>query len=251
MDRLARLTEVRAYARAQFLREDADVDWTDIGAKVKKLVDERISAQRAGDDETAVHPGPATSSRKIASPTSRRGPGLGDGTCDSRPDSRAASRKSGVFYESDCRSGLARIIEDLRNRLIDSAEACRRLTVLQRHVRSEADVATEHGLSPVSFAVYELLDGRSEGPVSANAIREEQPPYRTEFDEDTKRVALKVESIVALHNTVVDWQSNLEVQREMRRDVKRELRLTGRYTEERLEELASRIVELARRRSGQ
>ena len=44
-DRLARLTEIRAYARAQFLREDADVDWTEIGAKVKKLVDQRISAQ--------------------------------------------------------------------------------------------------------------------------------------------------------------------------------------------------------------
>ena len=44
-DRLARLTEIRAYTRAQFLREDADVDWTEIGAKAKKLVDERISAQ--------------------------------------------------------------------------------------------------------------------------------------------------------------------------------------------------------------
>ena len=29
----------------KFLREDAGVDWTEIGAKVKKLVDERISAQ--------------------------------------------------------------------------------------------------------------------------------------------------------------------------------------------------------------
>ena len=45
VDRLARLTEIRAYVRAQFLREDADVDWTEIGAKVKKLVDERIGAQ--------------------------------------------------------------------------------------------------------------------------------------------------------------------------------------------------------------
>ena len=49
---------------------------------------------------------------------------------------------------------------------------------------------------------------------------------------------------------MVDWQSNLEVQREMRRDIKRELRPTGDYTEERLDELASRIVELAGRRSG-
>ena len=46
---------------------------------------------------------------------------------------------------------------------------------------------------------------------------------------------------------VVDWQSNLEVQREMRRDIKGALRNTGKYTEERLDELANRIVDLARR----
>ena len=44
MDRLARLTEIRAYVRAHYLRENANLDWTDIGAKVKKLIDERISA---------------------------------------------------------------------------------------------------------------------------------------------------------------------------------------------------------------
>ena len=43
VDRLARLTEVRAYVRAQFLRDDTD--WTEIGAKVKRLVDQRIGAQ--------------------------------------------------------------------------------------------------------------------------------------------------------------------------------------------------------------
>ena len=36
----------------------------------------------------------------------------------------------------------------------------------------------------------------------------------------------------------------------MRRDIKRHLRDTGKYTEERLDELAGRIVDLARRRGG-
>ena len=44
---------------------------------------------------------------------------------------------------------------------------------------------------------------------------------------------------------MIDWQSNLEVQREMRRDIKRELRGTGDFTEERLDELAHQIVEAA------
>ena len=60
-----------------------------------------------------------------------------------------------------------------------------------------------------------------------------------------------MESVVVRHSGVVDWRSNEEVKRLMRRDIKRELRPTGDYTEEQLEELANRIVELARRRSGQ
>ena len=36
----------------------------------------------------------------------------------------------------------------------------------------------------------------------------------------------------------------------MRRDIKRELRDSGDYTEEQLDELANRIVELACRRDG-
>lgn len=43
-DRLAKLTVIRAYVRAQYLREDAHLNWDEIGAKVKKLIDERIDA---------------------------------------------------------------------------------------------------------------------------------------------------------------------------------------------------------------
>ena len=59
-----------------------------------------------------------------------------------------------------------------------------------------------------------------------------------------------MESVVVQYSGVVDWQSNEEVKRLMRRDIKRELRPTGDYTEDQLEELANRIVELAQRRSG-
>ena len=132
--------------------------------------------------------------------------------------------------------------------MIDSAEACRYLALLRQDVRSEADIAAEHGLSPVSFAIYELLDERSQEAVSPSQLREEQAQYRTSIDEDTKSVALKVQAVVDRHYTVVDWQSNLEVLREMRRDIKRVLRPTGDYTEVQLDELANRIVEMARRR---
>ena len=59
---------------------------------------------------------------------------------------------------------------------------------------------------------------------------------------------MDVEAVIEQHNVVVDWQSNLEVQREMRRDVKRKLRKTLGDDEERLERLAGQILDLARRR---
>ena len=153
-----------------------------------------------------------------------------------------------VFFER-LSAQLSRIIADLRNRVIDSAEACRRLATLKLQVKSEADIAAEHGLSPVSFAIYELIERRQQDVLAAS-VGEEQAPYRTALDEDTKRVAGQVESVVVHHSGVVDWQSNEEVKRLMRRDIKRELRPTGDYTEDQLEELANRIVELTQRRSG-
>ena len=146
---------------------------------------------------------------------------------------------------------LERIIQDLRNRLIDSAEACLRMETLLRQTRSEADVAAEHGLSPLSFAILELLSGGSGEVGSADRVRESQPIYYANLDDEAKNLAIKVESVVAYHSSVVDWQSNEETKREMRRDIKRKLRPTGDYTEQQLDELASRIVELAGSRSGQ
>ena len=247
-DRLARLTEIRAYVRAHFLRENADVDWTEIGAKVKKLVDERISAQvkelmrpvsildQDFDQKIAALPhDEARASMMEHAIRAQIHEGL-----DANP----------AFYEK-LSEQLSRIINDLRNRLIDSAEACRHYAAIWHLIRREADIAAEHGLTPVSFAIYELLDERSEDADSSTEIRESHPPYHTQLDEETKCIALKVESAIVRHSVVVDWQVNEEIKRLMRRDIKRELRPGGDYSEEQLEDLAARIVDLASRRSGQ
>ena len=245
VDRLARLTEIRAYARAQFLRENADVDWTEIGAKVKRLVDERIGAEV----RTLMKPVSILDSdfdQKVAGlPHDEARASIMEHAIRAQIHQRLAENP--VFFER-LSAQLSRIIQDLRNRVIDSAEACRRLAALNHQVKSEADIAAEHGLSPVSFAIYELIEGRPE-EAPATSVRKEGAPYRTTLDEETKRVARQVESVVVRHSGVVDWQSNEDVKRLMRRDIKRELRPSGDYTEDQLEELASRIVELALRRS--
>ena len=246
VDRLARLTEIRAYTRAQFLREDADVDWTEIGAKVKKLIDERIGAEV----RPLMKPVSILDSdfdQKVAGlPHDEARASIMEHSIRAQIHERLGENP--VFFER-LSAQLSRIIADLRNRVIDSAEACRRLATLKLQVKSEADIAAEHGLSPVSFAIYELIERRQQDVLAAS-VGEEQAPYRTALDEDTKRVAGQVESVVVRHSGVVDWQSNEEVKRLMRRDIKRELRPTGDYTEDQLEELANRIVELAQRRSG-
>ena len=247
-DRLARLTEIRAYVRAHFLRENADVDWTEIGAKVKKLVDERISAQ-VRELMRPVSILDQDFDQKIASlPHDEARASIMEHAI--RAQIHEGLSANPVFFEK-LSEQLSRIIEDLRNRVIDSAEACKRYAAIRHLIRREADIAAEHGLTPVSFAIYELLDEPANEPESPTRVREEQAPYRTQLDEQTKSVALKVEAVVAQHTGVVDWQSNDEVKRLMRRDIKRELRPTGDYTEAELDELANRIVELAQRRSGQ
>ena len=155
-----------------------------------------------------------------------------------------------AFYER-LSEQLERIIRELREQLIDAAEACRRMAELRSQVQSEAEIAAEHGLTPVSYAVYELLAAGDGGePAADGAAAEGNGVYRTKLDADLTRVARQVEGAIERHRDVIDWQSNLEVQREMRRDIKRELRGTGEYTEERLDELAHQIVEAARQRSG-
>ena len=182
-DRLARLTEIRAYVRAQFLREDANVDWTEIGAKVKKLVDERISAN-VRELMKPVSILDQDFEQKIAAlPHDESRASIMEHAIRAQIHDRLADNP--VFFEK-LSAQLARIIEDLRNRLIDSAEACRRLALLRHHAQSEADIAAEHGLSPMSFAIYELLDGRSDEPATDSAIGEEQTPYRAHFDEGIK-----------------------------------------------------------------
>ena len=247
VDRLARLTEIRAYARAQFLREDADVDWTEIGAKVKRLVDERIGAEvRTLMKPVSILDGDFD--EKVADlPHDKARASIMEHAIRAQVHERLAENPA--FYERISEQ-LSRIIQDLRDRLIDAAEGCRRMAELRRQVMSEADIASRHGLSPVSFAIYGLLEGRSGEPGATYGDGDEKASGRIDLDEETKDVAKQVESVVVRHSGVVDWQSNEEVKRLMRRDVKRELRRAGDHSEDQLEELASRVLELALTRSG-
>ena len=157
VDRLARLTEIRAYTRAQYLRENANLDWTDIGAKVKKLIDDRIDA----DVRKLMEPVSVLDEdfeEKVASlPHDEARASVMEHAIRAYINTRLADNPA--FFEK-LSEQLERIIRDLRDHVIDSAEAMRQADLLKRQLHTEEDVAAEHGLSPVSFAIFELIRTR-------------------------------------------------------------------------------------------
>ena len=244
VDRLARLTLIRSYTRAHFLREDADVNWTDIGAKVKQLIDQRINAE-VRQMMKPVSILDQDFEEKIAHlPHAEARASVMEHAIRAQIHERL--EQNPVFYER-LSQRLARIIEQMRSQLIDASEAYRQMAEVQREVHSEANVATRHGLSPVSLAIYEILRGPSTEGEEERHARQDAGPYVIDVDADMRDVALRVEGVLAGH-AVIEWQSNEDVQRQMRRDVKGSLRATGRYDEDQLDELANRIVQLAKGR---
>ena len=248
-DRLKRLNVVRGAVRAQFLRERADIDWGAVGAKVKGLLDSRIDADVRElmrpvsildqDFEQKIERLPHDEARASVMEHALR----------AQINERIAENPA--FYErlSDT---LGRIIRELRARLIDAAEACKRMAEVRAEIGREEATASDYGLTPVSFAVYGILTGVANGARGApGAVRiAEEPAVYGDPDEPLRAAALAIEAKLDGHRSVIDWRDNLDVQREMRRDVKRLLRNTERYGEDELDEVAGRVIEVARRRGA-
>jgi type I restriction enzyme R subunit len=241
LQRLKRLTEIRAYVRAQFLRENESVNWSAISAKVKQLLDARISA----DVRALMTPVSILDQdfdAKIADlPHDEARASLMEHAIRAQITERLAENPA--FYERLSET-LQRIIQELHDRLIDAAEACRRLASVAGDVRGEAAIADDQGLTAVSFAVYGLL--AKERDDGAGLIR--PVPSSGRFDEGLKGVARQVDEVIGRHRSIVDWYLNNDVQREMRRDIKRLLRGDRGLNEAHLDELARRIVDVARTR---
>lgn len=243
-DRLARLTAIRQVVRAQYLREDAAANWTEIGAKVRRLLDEHIGAEvrglmapvsiLAGDFEEKI----------AALPHDEARASLMEHAIRAEINERLAENRA--YYEK-LSEKLARIIRELREQVIDAAEAVRRLRELRGEVRSEADAARASGLTAFSYPVFQLLE-RTPLESGPGLVTGEVAPAPGP-DERRKRAAEGIEAVVARYQRFVDWQSNEEALRRMRREVKRLLRRQG-LPELHLDRVTVQVVEIARRRSA-
>ena len=240
--RLARLTQIRAYARAHFLQEDARLNWSDIGAKVKKLIDDRIDAS-VRELMKPVSVLDQDFDQKIAAlPHDEARASVMEHTIRAYINEKLADNPA--FY-GKLSEQLERIIQDLRNKVIDAARAAELLAAHKAQLDSEADIAAQLGLSSESFAIYEIIGQGGTSMISEGPRAE----YHVRMDEVQKEATERVETALVQHRNVVDWQTNLEVQRLMRRDIKRVLRDGEKYTEDELDDLANRIVDAFRSRS--
>ena len=240
--RLARLTQIRAYARAHFLQEDARLNWTDISSKVKKLIDERIDAN-VRELMQPVSVLDHDFDQKIAAlPHDEARASVMEHTIRAYINEKLADNP--VFY-GKLSEQLERIIQDLRNKVIDAAEAAKLQAALKAQLDSEQDIAAQLGLSSESFAIYEIIGQGGTSMISEGARAE----YHVRMDEEQKEATERVETALVQHRNVVDWQTNHDVQRLMRRDIKRVLRDGEKYTEDELDDLANRIVDAFRSRS--
>ena len=242
-ERLRRLTVVRSYVRAQYMRENAEMDWTDIGAKAKKLVDERIDAavKELMKPISILHP---DFERTMAGlPGERERASLMEHALRAEINKRFGENPA--FYRNLSKL-LKEVIGQLRQGTLDDLEACRRMEEMAGRMQEEGDIAARLGLTRRGYAYYEMLLAERDEPTGdAGDLGE----YRQEFEEEMVRLAGRLDDAVERHAAIIDWRDKPDVQREMRRDVKRILREGGEYTQDHLDELSRRLVEIARRRT--
>jgi type I restriction enzyme R subunit len=246
-ERLARLARIRQYVKDNLVRDEEEIDWADVSAKVKDLLDGRIAAE--------VHPLMAGPVSILDQDFSERIAGLPHDEARAsvmehaiRAQIKERFDENPTFYEK-LSVALQRIIDDMRQQLIDAAEACKRLAGLRDETLGLGDLAAQEGLSETSLAVYELIDrALNSEPGEAGLLREEPAPYLAAIDPELKSVALRIEDVMRRGQAIVDWQRNEDVLRMMRRDIKRELRGAGDLPEDKLNELVSSMVEIARRK---
>ena len=160
LDRLRQLTVIRSYTRAQFLRERADIDWTAVGAKVKQLLDSRIDAS-VRELMAPVSILDRNFEQKIESlPHDEARASLMEHALQAQINERVAENP--VLYERLSKA-LARIIGELRAKLIDAAEGCKRMAALRKQITQQEAFAADQGLTPMSYAVYGLLARKDPG----------------------------------------------------------------------------------------
>ena len=132
-----------------------------------------------------------------------------------------------VFYQS-LSDRLAAIIDDYRQDRITGAERLRNLHEVLEDAKHPEKRAKDIGVDEEVVPFYELLKVEAGEGI------------------DLKSAASKIVEILKSH-VVIDWLQKEDVKRTMRKEVKRELR-SAEYPADKIQDMATALVELAERR---
>jgi type I restriction enzyme R subunit len=232
------LGKVRQAARARF--RDPQLDVSDCGAKVRRLIEDAIVADGVevlvrevslfdrGQFEEKLD--------AIASPDAK----ASEMEHAIRHEIHVRLEENPAFYQS-LRERLERLIADRQAKRIDAARQLELLKSLTEEVRNEARAAQDLGLKDIAFAIYGLLEKELPVPVAGERA--------AAYAASRKELATLIDEAIAPSAEIPAWTEKADIQREMRQAIKRQLR-AAQVDEEKLDSLTATIVDVAKARRG-
>jgi type I restriction enzyme R subunit len=231
------LGKIRQVAAAKY--RDEKIDISDCGAKVRKLIEEAVSAEGIQILVKQVSLFTPEFEEKLKALKSNEAQ-ASEMEHAIRHEIHVKLEENPVFYTS-LRERLEQLIEDRKAKRIDAAGQLKLFEDLRKELRGHADAAEKAGLSETGFAIYGIL-------AEPKPLAAAEPRAAYGIIDDAKReLASLLEEQLEPQVTIVDWTRKDDVQREMRKRIKRQLRAAG-YKDEKIEPMAESIVDLLKRR---
>jgi type I restriction enzyme R subunit len=232
------LGKVRQAARARY--RDHQLDVSDCGAKVRKLIEEAIASDGVEilvKEVSLFSKEFDTKVEALASPEAK----ASEMEHAIRHEIHVRLEENPAFYES-LREKLQKIIEDREAKRIDAAKQLELLKVLAGEVKNEAAAAQEAGLSDIGFAIYGVLDKAMPVPKAGEPVAE----YRA----SRQKLAVLVEEAIEPFVEIPGWTEKAQVQKDMRRAIKDRLLAAQVVDPGQREAMTTSIVDVAKVRRG-
>ncbi len=235
-DDLRWLGKIRQAAATRY--RDRRLDISDCGEKVRKLIEEAITADGI---------------QLLVKQVSIFSKDFGDRLAQLKSDEARASEmehaikaeihvrleEDPAFYAS-LRERLERLIEDRKAKRIDAAQQLLKFEALVQEMRGRVQRADEVGLSRTGLAIYDLLE---------RAVPAKAGEGHAGYDASRKDLVNLIEEGLAPQVAIIDWTQKEDVQREAKKRIKRQLSAAG-FKDPGLGLLTNEIVDLLKAREG-
>lgn len=234
------LGKIRASAGARY--RDGKVDISDSGAKVRKLIEEAVSADgiQILVERVSLFTPEFEKKLEVLKTDDARASEMEHAIKD---EIHVKLEEDPAFYTS-LRQRLEKLIAERKAKRIDAAEQLKLFEVLRQDLRGRGQAASSLGLSETSLAIYGLLAPKQHRAAEAKGAR-----FDVGVDEPRKELATLLEEQLEPQVSLVDWVHKDDIQREMRRLIRRQL-TAAKYPTATIEPVIESIVDVMKSRRG-